>query len=142
VLENELRLACDRGAGAPADEIALLEDAEVRLGVGNKLVHGAQPKGTPDDGRRLECSLLARGKEVDPRRDDGLDGIGNGEPGGQLSCRPAPIRAGEDAAIDEGPQELLYEERVSLSVLDYHPADVLGKLGREELVEHSVRVRG
>ena len=42
----------------------------------------------------------------------------------------------------ERPDELLDEERVALRPLDHDVADVCGKLGRNEVVEHTSRIRG
>src|SRR5437763_14538588 len=79
VLERVLGLALERRARAPADEVAIFEDAEIRSSVLEQLVDRPGPEDAADHRRRLERRLVGRLEQVDARREDCLDGIGPGE---------------------------------------------------------------
>jgi hypothetical protein len=73
VLERVLRLAGDRRARTPADEVAILEDAEVRPQVRDKLVNGARPEDAADDRSGLKRCLFGEREKVDASGEDRLD---------------------------------------------------------------------
>ena len=88
VLDRILAVPRDRGAGPASDEVALLEDPQIRICALNEVVDGAGPEDPADHGRRLQGLFLGRFEQVDPGRDDCLDGVGNGEVRRQLRQVP------------------------------------------------------
>ena len=60
VLEEVLAFGFERGAAAPADEVAFFELSEVRRRRTHQLADGALPERPSDDGRSLQRALLQR----------------------------------------------------------------------------------
>ena len=82
VLDRILAVTRNRGAGATADEVALLEHLQIRFSLLNELVDRPRPEDPADHGGSLQGLLLRRIEQIDSRRDDGLHSVWDGEVGG------------------------------------------------------------
>lgn len=141
VLDRVLALAGHGRAAAAANEVALLEHAQVRL-TADELVHRPRPEDAPDHGRGLQRFLLSRLEQVDPRRENRLHRVGDSEVVRELADRPPAVLALQHPAVDERREQLLDEERVSLRALDHHRAQLLRQAARQQLVQERLGVRG
>ena len=81
VLEDVLDLAFERRSRPAANQVAALEQMEVRLDVADELVDRPGPEHASDDRRSLQRSFLGLVEQVDARREHGLDGVWNLEAG-------------------------------------------------------------
>src|SRR3990170_5502755 len=97
------------------------------------------PEDPSDHRGRLQSAFLAGRKEIDPRGEHRLNGVGNGEPGRQLAHGPSAAHLLENALIDQGRENLLDEEGATLRALEDEPAQGLGELAGDELVEQALR---
>ena len=142
VLERVFGLALERGPRAPADEVTVLEDAEVGLLLAEQLVHRAGPEDSADDCGGLESGLVRRLEQIDARGEDRLHRIGHGESGRQRRRAPRAVRPLQHALVDQAADDLLDEERIPLGCFQDQVPD-LGKLdGEQPLDEHAGIVRG
>src|SRR5437867_1109907 len=87
VLDRVLALARHRGARAATDEVALLENAEIRLEPVEQLVDRAGPENAADHRCRLEGCLLGGLEQVDAGGQHSLDGVRHLEAGRELAER-------------------------------------------------------
>src|SRR5207249_11951545 len=110
----ELALPCQRRTGAPADEVALFEDAPVDVRVTDQLLDGAGPEDPAHHRGRLQCRLGGGREQVDPRGQHRVHGVRNDEVRRWLTHDPtlAYARPQQQATVDERGQQLLEEERV------------------------------
>src|SRR6266540_2395232 len=87
----------------------------------------------------MQSGLLLRGEKVDPRRENGLNGIRDG---GLSRHEPfVPPIAMECASLNQRSEQFLEKERVALRSAE-QVADRRGSLGRHELFEPPVDVSG
>ena len=142
VRDRELALADDRRARPVPHEIALLQQAKVRLDALEQLVDRTRPEGAADHRRRLQTRLLGRLEQVDPSGENGLHRVGHDEVARQLATRPVPASGLVRPLVDQRPQELLDEERVSLRSHGRRPRERTRELGRKQLVDQARRVSG
>jgi hypothetical protein len=141
VLDRELALADDGRPRSVTDEVALLEQAKVRLEALEELVDGAGPERASDHGGRLQRRLLGRLQEIDAGRQNRTHRVRHVELAGELVRGPAAVLTFEHAPVDQSANELFDEERIALRPLDDDLADRGGQLRRNELVEHASGVR-
>ena len=115
MLEHVLRLAGDRGRRPLEHELA----AAQRLKRGVEIVdlheaaQGAVPEDPPDHRRALRDALLVRCQQVEPRKDDGLDVVRDLDVLDTGSSPPPLARPDELPVVDQVPDDLLEEERVT-----------------------------
>ena len=119
VPERELTFADDRGAGARMDETPVLESPQdlveldrIQTGL-EEGPDGAVPEGSADDGGRLQDPLLDRRQQIDPRREDTLNGVGDLEVLGARRLIQQPLH------------DLLQEERVAAGALQDLGAEIV-----------------
>src|ERR687888_1898660 len=102
VLEAELALPGDRRSRPPADEVALLEQIQIDVGLVEERAHRALPERAAGHRRRLQRMPLLLGKKVYAGRDDRLDGVGGGQRLCQLARYPAILATtAQDAAVQQ-----------------------------------------
>src|SRR6478752_5131092 len=119
VPERELTFADDRGAGARMDETPVLETPQdlveldrIQTGL-EEGPDGAVPERSADDGGRLQDPLLDRRQQIDPRREDTLNGVGDLEVLGARRLVQQPLH------------DLFQEERVSAGALQDLGAEIV-----------------
>ena len=86
------------------DEVACLEQLEVRLLAAEQLDHGAVPEDAAGDRRSLERRLLLRRQEIDTRGHHRLHGVRELELLRELAYTPAAVAA--RCSCDEPPSML------------------------------------
>ena len=117
------------------DEVAGLEEVEVRRQTCHQLIHGTGPEDSTDDRGRLQRRLFRFCEQVDASREHGLDGIGNLEAGRELTRVPASVRAFEDSCIDQALEDLFDEEGVAFGPLHDQFTHSTGKLACEQRID-------
>ena len=126
VLEDVLDLAFERRSRPAANQVAALEQMEVRLDVADELVDRPGPEHASDDRRSLQRSFLGLVEQVDARREHGLDGVWNLEAGRQLPSTPAAVLPLQHAGVDQVAQHLLDEEGISFGAFHDERANLAG----------------
>ena len=139
VLHRVLGLAGERRPATAANEVALLEQVEVRPFAFDQVDHRSFPERPTDDRRGLQRRLLDRGKPIHPGGDDGMDRIRNREPFRDVSDLPTAVPTFERARLDESTHELLEEKRGSLRFCDHERPQLVRRLPREQLAQHLAR---
>ena len=140
VLDRVLAVARDHRPSVAPDEIALLEEVEVRLLTGQEVNDGRRPEHPPDDGSGLQRRLLGGRQPVDAGREHRVHGVGHREVELVRAERPLAVPLLEHTGIDELPDELLEEERVAFGSVDHELAELGREDGGKHLVEHARRL--
>ena len=120
VLEAVRRLAADRRALRPGDQVAQQQVVEhvlqlVGIVFRGQVIHRTREEGSAHDRAALQQDLLAGRQPVDARTDQRLQSVGD------------PVAA-VAALLDEHADRLLDEERVALRLLEQARRDVLRDL--------------
>ena len=136
VLEGVFLLTGHGGTGRAANEVALFEGAEVRLGPLQQVAERAGPEIPADDGSRLQCALLRLAEKVDARGQERLNRIGNREPGWHVWRVPAAVRSLDDALVYQHRDELLEEEGIAVGPRGDNVSKRPGQLRPEQLVNN------
>ena len=123
VLDRVFPLSRHARPAAAADQVALLEDAQVRLRL-DELVDRPAPEDAPDHGCSLERRLLGRLEQVDAGGENRVDRVRHGEIGRKLVERPAAVGAAQHALVDQHPEQLLDEERVAFGPRHHELAEL------------------
>ena len=114
VLDRKFWLADNRRARPKPNEVAFLEDVQVRFDAFQQLGDGTSPERSADHGGRLEGRLFRWLQQVDARREHSLHRVGNDEVAGKVPHRPVAVASLEHALIDQCANELLDEEWIAL----------------------------
>ena len=123
VLDCVFPLSRHARPAAPADQVAFLEDAQVRLRL-DELIDWPAPEDAPDDGCSLECRFLGWLEQVDAGSENRVDGVRHSEVRRELVQRPAAIGAAQRAMVDQHPEQLLDEERIAFGPRDHQLAEL------------------
>jgi hypothetical protein len=135
VLDHVFALTGNARAGAPANEVAILEHAQIGFRV-QKLVHRSRPEDASDHRGRLKRGLLGGSEQIDPGRENRLNRVRHSEFARQLVQPPAALVSYEQTTINQHAEQLLDEEGIALGPLDNKLAEFRGQSASQQLVEH------
>jgi hypothetical protein len=117
MLDHELAIVDRARRSAWGDEIAFLEDAEVRLVAVEQVEHRCPPEDAPDHSAGLKRCLLPRRQSIDAGSEDRMHRVRHREACAARVELPSPFVPDECARVDELPDQLLQEEGVAVGAL-------------------------
>ena len=137
VLEDVLEL---RFAGLLPDELQGLERLQILVEGGFRLRQGvkdAVEEAPADDGRQTEHLFQLLVQAVDAGHDDALQGVRDADLRGPLGDLPPAVLVGDETPeVDEGPDDLLHEQGVSLGPLIDGVSEAHGQVAQTHQVRH------
>ncbi len=135
MLDRVLSLARQRRAAAAADEVALIEQPEIRLLAAEEVDDRPVPEDPPDHGGGLQRSFLPCRQPIHACGEDGVDGVGNREPFRELVRAQPAVLSLEYPRLQKRTEQLLDEEWVSLGPFYEETSELGGQLRAEQLLE-------